>query len=246
GGPTFGVQTARSYSAPAGFSTTASSFVGARAWYGDVMPADFGSSAYVYLDSLQPLQLLARGRNLETATPHHYSLSQTRGVQATPVKVVGGTATALGTIKSTAYLSGQWVRVSLTPTGTQLAAEIYRPDTDQYLGADGLWQTAETACLQISESSIAGDGYVGVSRPAAYFGAVTLDDFSILGPGVREHFDTTPLASLPAGWAPWTNTAGTAFRTSTATALSPAQSFASSASASSAAARAWVTTRTPD
>jgi hypothetical protein len=246
GGPAFNVQNTRSYSAPAALTTTAASSVGARAWYGDVMPADFGASAYVYLDSLQPLQLLARGRDLTTATPTFYALSVTRGLQATLVKVVGGTTTTLGTVKSTAYVSGQWVRVAFTPSGSQVTAEIYRPDTGQYLNAAGQWQAAPTTAIQVSDSSIAGDGYVGVSRPAAYSGTVTLDDFSVLGVGVREHFDTTAAGALPAGWAQWANATAAALRVSAATAFSPANGLASSGGASTAIARAWVATPAPD
>ena len=236
----FAVENARSFSGTNGLGSFGISSLQGRSWYGQVLQADFGVSAHVYLDSLQPLQLMVRGNNLDSATPTFYSLSINRGLQAQLQKTLNGSTTQLGTVSSTGYLTGIWVLASLKPTGSNLAAEIYRPDTSQYLNAAGGWQATETAALQITDSAIAGNGFAGVERPARYANSVYLDDFSIFGPGVRENFDTTPLSSLPAGWAQWSTDASNSFGVTNTAAKSQPNSLASTTSSSRVATRSWA------
>src|SRR5260221_10473585 len=88
----FGAGTQHTYSGDQGLTTTALSNQTARAWSSEVMPADFATSAYVYLDSLQPIQFIVRGQNLAGNSPSYYALSINRGLQADLSKGVGGTA----------------------------------------------------------------------------------------------------------------------------------------------------------
>ncbi|MFL5342732.1 MAG: Ig-like domain-containing protein, partial [Gemmataceae bacterium] len=241
----FAAQNVHAFDGPNGLGSNGTSALEARSWYSQVMQADFGSSAYVYLDSLQPLQLLVRGSNLNTPTATYYALSVARGLQADLVKVVNGTTTGLATLKSTSYLSGMWVQVSLKPTGNTLSAEIYRPDTKQYLNSAGNWQSAETAALTATDASIAGNGCAGVDRPARFAGAVNLDEFSIFGPGARDDFDSTPVNTVPSGWAQWSNSGGPTFAVENQAASSPTKGFASNSSSSQVDSRAWVDTSLP-
>src|SRR5258706_8809832 len=50
-----------------------------RAWSNIAVPADAQVSVNVFLDSLVPAQVFARGRNLDTDNPTYYSASATRG-----------------------------------------------------------------------------------------------------------------------------------------------------------------------
>ncbi|MFM8275018.1 MAG: Ig-like domain-containing protein, partial [Gemmata sp.] len=135
-------------------------------------------SAAVYTDSLAPVQVFARGTGLNTATPAYYAVGLTRGVEAKLVKVVNGTETVLGSIRSTAYLSGQWVRARLVVEGDRLRVQLYRTDTKQWLSPDGSWADSADFALERTDGSITGGGKAGVSRKAgASAGAVTVDDF---------------------------------------------------------------------
>src|SRR5258708_5929107 len=56
GANSFAVTNSNSVSGDRALGTSALSTQSARAWLGEVMPADFGVSANVYLDALQPIQ----------------------------------------------------------------------------------------------------------------------------------------------------------------------------------------------
>src|SRR5262249_60690499 len=69
--------------------------------------------------------------------------------------------------------------------------------------AEGLGQPPPAWALTASDSLIQGNGVVGLVRPASYAGSVTVDDFTVVLPGITESFDTTATGSLPAGWVQW-------------------------------------------
>src|SRR5206468_11278997 len=174
-----------------------------------VQPADVQVGAAVYLNSLIPAQLLARGTNLNTAAPTYYALALTRGLNLQLLRVVNGTATALGQLNSAQWFSDRWVRAVLQVSGTGLQAQVMRTDTGQYLNSAGQWQTAQAWALTATDAAIAQAGLVGLARPGSYTGAVAFDDFTVTPlsaapppplQGVSAAFDTTLTGALPAGW----------------------------------------------
>ncbi|MBP3957872.1 hypothetical protein J8F10_21675 [Gemmata sp. G18] len=167
----------RALSPDNGFASTGLSSTTARAWSGTDLPADVDVSAAIYLDSLIPAQVFARGTNVQGSTPTYYALTLTRGLEAKLVKVVNGTETVLASVKSSAYLSGQWVRARLTVEGNQLRVQLYRTDTRQWLTPNGTWADSPDFALALSDSSISGGGKAGIGRKAAFSGVLTVDDF---------------------------------------------------------------------
>src|SRR5262249_37352418 len=105
----------------------------ARAWVNALVPADTEVSALVYLNSLIPAQAFLRGTGLNTSTPSFYAVSVTRGLQVQLLRVVNGNVTVLGQVQSAAYVSGQWVSVSLSSEGTTLRVQVNLMDTGKYL-----------------------------------------------------------------------------------------------------------------
>ncbi len=151
----------------------------ARAWVNASQPADVRVSANLFLDSLVPGQVLARGRNLNTATPTYYAASVTRGLELQLVRLSNGRATTLGRVQSDNYVSNQWVRVTLDTSGTDLAALVYRLDTGMYLNGSGEWQATPVWALTVKDSAVTGSGQVGLARPTSYAGTVSFDDFML-------------------------------------------------------------------
>jgi hypothetical protein len=241
----FGTSVIHSASGAQSLATSGASNLTARAWDAEVLPADYAASDLVYLNSLQPIQLFVRGQNLSSKAPTYYALSINRGLQAQIVKVVDGVTTVLASVQSSTYMSGSWVQVTLTPHGSQLAAQIFRTDTNQYLNSAGKWQSAATSVMDATDSAIAGNGFVGLARPAQYADTVSIDDFRIIAPPTQENFDTTPANQLPLTWLQWSNSSSAAFVASNAVSQSPSQSLQSSTSASTAEARAWLDTPLP-
>src|SRR5579864_551567 len=226
-GNSFGVDNTFALDGTHSLSSTGDSALRARTWYNQVLPADFGISAAVYANSLEPLQLMLRGQNLNTTKPSFYAVSIQRGLQINLLKTVSGQTTVLASLTSKIYLSNQWVRVTLQPNGQRLDVEIVRLDTQQYLNSSGNWQAAPTMGLQVNDASITAEGQVGIARPAGYAGKVSLDDFAILVPEYQQSFDAVPLGTLPAGWSQWTNNGTTGFQVSNHQSLSPGQSLRS-------------------
>ncbi len=251
------VSSAQAFSAPNNLALTAgSSNTSARAWFNTPLPsADAQVSANIFLGTLIPAEVLARGSNLGTTTPSFYALAVSRGMQVQVVRVVNGVTTALGQVASTGYFSQCWVQATLSVVGTSVQVQIVRPDTGQYLNGSGQWQTAQAGALTVTDTGLSGAGLAGVALPPSYNGTVSFDNFSIALPTASqtttttttqpatttESFDGTAAGSLPAGWSQWNSAGGPAFGVSSALALSKPNGLAATVAASSQSARAWLT-----
>ena len=132
----------------------------------------------VYLNSLIPAQVLARGTNLNTTTPSYYAVSVSQGLDLKLLRVQNGNTTTLGEVKSSSWVANQWVQVSLFANGNNLRAQVQNSNTGQYLNASGQWQTSQTWALNLTDSAITTGGEVGLGRLASYTGQVNFDDFS--------------------------------------------------------------------
>jgi hypothetical protein len=253
-------QVSASASAPTGSSVmgvTGNTGLVARTWYDNTLPADVQVSASLYLGSLAPAQVFARGQNLDTDSPDYYAVSVTRGATIQLVRVLDGRTTVLGNITTDTWVGQNWIQVTLSVTGTTLKVQIYRTDTGQYLTANGLWQVAPTWAIVKSDSTIRGSGKAGVGRWSGASGTVLFDNFFVVsaagsssstssgstspgqGKALLFNFDTNRLGSLPTGWTGWTSDGG-AFLVTAQTPPSVRNAL-SSTGASDSAARAWYT-----
>jgi hypothetical protein len=171
----------------------AGSAAAARAWVASPVGADAQVSSSIYVDSLIPAGVFARGSNLDTAKPTYYALTVSRGLDVQLWRVVGGAPTRLASIQSRDWISGQWVQVSLVLAGDQLRAQIYRSDTGQYLNADGTWRLAPEWALTKTDGAIKSGGRVGLSRGAGYAGQLVFDNFIVTAaPGTAGTPDAIP------------------------------------------------------
>src|SRR2546430_1783802 len=151
----------------------------AHAWYNLPAAADVEVSAAVYLNSLIPAQVLARGANLGAANSTYYALALTRGLDLQLVRVVNGTATVLADFRSAQWFSDQWVTATLHVEGNQLRAQVRRLDNGQYLGSTGQWQPGQAWALTQTDAAITQAGQAGVARPGSYTGTLQFDDFTV-------------------------------------------------------------------
>ena len=156
----------------------ATSAVNARTWLAMIEPADIQASAAVFINSLIPAEVIVRGKWLDTTTPSYYAVAVTRGLQVQLLRVVNGYTTVLAQIQSADYVSGQWIHIGLSVTGSTLHAQVYRLDKAQYLNASGQWQAAPAWALSRSDTAISGGGEVGLARRPGVTGTLTFDDFS--------------------------------------------------------------------
>jgi hypothetical protein len=164
-----------------------------RAWFNRYEPADIQVSSSLYVDSLMPAELIARGQNLGTTRPTFYAVSVTRGLDVQLVRVVNGQQTVLGDIKSKTWLSGQWLQVSLVTKGNELRAQVFRTDTGQYLNSDGSWGLAPNWALIRTDRAIVNGGYTGVGRAGGTTGTLSFDNFVITSAPLRwDEMNTIP------------------------------------------------------
>jgi hypothetical protein len=180
----FGVQTGLGLNSRRSLASHSATGEAARAWLNQTLPANIQASAAVLASTLIPGQVFIRGANLDTAHPTYYAVSVTRGLDVQLVRVVNGRSTVLGGVRSRNYLGSKWVVESILATGTVIRAQIYRPDTHQYLNSHGVWQSAPTWTISRSDASIRSGGRAGIGRPASHAGVVTFDDFTVAHAGI--------------------------------------------------------------
>jgi hypothetical protein len=197
----FAVSDLHALSGTHGLTGTASSGNGARAWLTTVSAADVQVSASVFLDSLIPAQVFARGANLAGDSPTYYEVNVQRGFYAELRAVQNGVTRILATVTSAQYFSQKWLTVTLSVSGHNLSVQFYRPDTGQYLDRSGRWQSTPTSVLQVSDSAITAAGYAGVGRLASYDGTVTFDNFAEAAaagaaPIIPQHYSWIRIAEL--------------------------------------------------
>jgi hypothetical protein len=141
---------------------------GRRAGVGGDLPRQLGAGAR-----------LARGSNLDTATPTYYALSPTRGLELQLLRVSQRHDRAHRPEVGVVF-QRQVGRATLSANGTNLRVQVYRPDTAQYLDPSGRWVDALSWAINLTDTAIATGGSVGVERPALYKGDIYFDEFSAL------------------------------------------------------------------
>jgi hypothetical protein len=188
-GGVFKVVSGTSYSPSNGYAvTTAAGSTVVRSWRNTQLSADQQASAMLLVNSATPAQVFVRGNALDTANPEYYALTADRaspstgnGVHLQRYKRDGSGATVITDLATpltmTPYTNGVWVRLTLKATGNRLQAEIYRPDTNQYVGPSGAWQTAQAYVFDVTDGGLTGGGYAGVGKYGGT-GPITFDDFS--------------------------------------------------------------------
>lgn len=174
----FAVSSTQSLSPPNSLGITSTvSKMDARAWVDALQSANEEVSAAVYLNSNIPVEVLARGSNLNTSTPSYYAVSVTQGLDIKLLKVANGSVTTLGEIKSADWITNQWVNVTVYTNDDNVRAQVQN-SKGQYLNSSGQWQSSQTWALNLLDSSISSGGEVGVGRLPSYAGAAYVDDFS--------------------------------------------------------------------
>jgi hypothetical protein len=179
----FAVSAAEVYSGSGSLASSGASSVGARTWYNNVLGANVQVSAEMYVASLIPMQIFARGTNLNTSSPTYYGVSAIWGIDASLVKVVNGQTTVIASLSSVKWFTGLWAEITLGVSGSNLEVQVFRPDTSQYLNSSGQWQSSATYGIVATDTSITGNGQVGLARVAQYSGSAYFDSFSAVALG---------------------------------------------------------------
>ena len=158
---------------------TGSSTGQARVWMTQPVPTDAQVSASVFVDSLATSGLFARGSGVNGSRPTYYALTVSRGLTVELSRVVNGVSTTLGSLTTKGWQSGLWLQMSLVVKGNQLAVQIYRSDTGQYLSANGTWGLSPVNALLRSDSAITSGGLAGLSRGTGAAGQLSFDNFIV-------------------------------------------------------------------
>lgn len=169
----------------------------AAAWLNQQYGPDVKIKADVYLNSLIPAEIVARGQGLNTKSPSYYAVSITRGLDVQILSVQNGVTTVLSDLTSNTWISGIWVNVSLVVQGNTLQVEVYRLDNGQYLNQDGNWQASPAIAMSVNDSTLTKTGYVGIVRPASYSGQVYYDNFSVVQSSAPPSVPAPPVVTVP-------------------------------------------------
>jgi hypothetical protein len=180
-------------------ANTSTDWVTSQAWLSSWQPNDVQVSAAVYLNSPMPLHLLARGSGLGSLTPTYYGVQIVPGLEAKIIRVQQGVITVLDCIDTVDTFSQGWVRITLTVSGTSLSAQLWRPDTGQYLAANGHWQSGATWVLSATDGTITSGSEVGLARTPSYQGSLYVDDFDVFPPTGDPQAPTVALTAPASG-----------------------------------------------
>lgn len=215
-----------------------------RVWEQAVLPADFGARATVRADGAVPVQVLVRGHHLGTTRPTYYAASLGSGGTVELVRMVAGSRKVLATVRATEWTAGQWIDVTIQPTGTRVAVALRRADSGQFLNAVGRWQGSPAFAVVATDAAIAEGGQAGIIRPPAGSGRVRVDNFTAIAPDLPAEgsFDGVTLGALPSGWDSWRSDPAGGFRTAAAGMTGNALA---STGDSRQADRAWPTAQLP-
>src|SRR5262245_54296562 len=178
-GPSFAASSDRALSAPESLRSSGISTRSALTWLNQAPPADSQVSASVLADSLVPMRLFVRGRNLQTGAPTYYAATLTRGLTLELQRVVAGAETRLAQLSSATYTSGVWVRLTLASQSFGLTVRVQRLDNNQFLGSDRRWSATPVDAIALKDSAITEPGFAGIGRVARYAGDVAIDNFQI-------------------------------------------------------------------
>ena len=151
----------------------------ARVWADSSTQADVQVSASLYLDSLSPSGVFARGQQVDTEQASYYALTLRRGLEAELSRVTEGQSVLLGTVRSNGWVSSEWIQATLITTGSDLRVQLFRPSTGEYLRADGDWSTKIVDALDVNDTVLSEGGQAGLTRQAGYAGKVTFDNFAL-------------------------------------------------------------------
>jgi hypothetical protein len=151
----------------------------ARAWMTQPVPTDVQVSTSVYVDSLVPAGLFARGSGVNGNRPTLYELSVERGLDLELWRVVNGQRTLLGRLTTAGWQSGLWVQMSLVIKGDQLRVQLFRSDTGQYLSATGTWGLNPTWAMSRTDTAIRSGGLAGLSRGTGAADDLQFDNFLV-------------------------------------------------------------------
>ena len=199
---------------------------GGRAWTGTQYAADVEVSAAIFLNSVAPIHLLARGQNLGGTTPTYYAASVVRGGEVQLLKVTNGQATVLATVKSVEWMSGRWVTVTVRTEGDALAVRVHRGETNEYLSADGKWTRQTVAAIEARDATIRSGGLVGFSRPALTADTIAIDNLRVGAVAsatparatlFEDRFAATPVGTIASSWGQYTTAAAGTFTIGTET-----------------------------
>ena len=150
-----------------------------RVWMTQPVPTDVQVSTSVYVDSLVPAGIYARGSWLNSNKANYYEVTATRGLEIELTKSVNGVRTSFGKLSTAGWQSGLWVQMSLIVKGDQLRVQVYRADAGQYLAADGTWSLKPVYAMTRTDRAITSGGLAGLSRGKGAADDLVYDNFIV-------------------------------------------------------------------
>ncbi len=240
----FAVDAQAGYLGAEGLRSTGGSAQASRVWRTDIYEADVSVTSDILADSLIPVTLFLRGRNLDTDAPGYYGVTVQRGLQIALVRVVDGQNTILFHVDTQEWMTSEWLRVTLSAQGNLLRVQVQRLDNGLFLATDGTWQATPTCVIEGTDQTFLQAGSVGLARPASVSGSVQFDNFVVSS--VRNDADLIPIREdnfdsdgYPTGWKHWNNGQTSDFQLTADQVLHGPRALQVTGS-SRGAARAWV------
>ncbi len=220
----------------------------ARIWQAVERDRNSGVSVQVRANSPSPIAVIARGHDLETATPSYVgAIVDARGRTLEIVEDLAGMSRRIGAVTINSFPSNIWLDVTVQPYGTTATVRVQRSDTGQFLNPSGGWQSGEADAIAGTGLTLTSPGEVGLVRQPGGAGLAFVDDFRVYAPPiieVKESFDTTNVGQQPAAWTVWTNQASAQVAVASQKSFDGPNALALSGAAATSA-RSWLKATQP-
>ena len=148
--------------------------------------------------------LTARGSasalNVTSTTFYWLQFSAYRG-EMLIYKMVSGTQTSLATLSSITISVPVWYTLYLTCTGSTISGSVQRASDGYWLASSGSWMAGVTTAISVTDTSITGSGYSGLTMQSRSDDAAS-DDWVLSGAAPASKVSVPLVVRLPHGYYP--------------------------------------------
>ncbi len=156
--------------------------------------------------SPQSVGLFARADATTPATYYwlNFQLQDVFAATIDVYKVIASVPTLIGSLLAPIFLVPEWYTAFFALNGSALSVAVSRASDGQYVDTMGYWTPAVGPCISLTDATISGSGYAGVTLQSGnantYLDDWSLSDFTTCLFPHFDGFDSVTAGSIPACW----------------------------------------------
>jgi hypothetical protein len=117
---------------------------------------------------------------VQNSSTFYWAILDLFNAQVTLCAVVAGSLTTLATVGTSSLAAGMWYGMALACSGTAISVTVQRLSDSTWMNQSGTFQPSVANAITVTDSSITGSGYSGLSLAAKIDTAYT-DEWALSG-----------------------------------------------------------------